>query len=274
MPEFPETLIQQEFPSPFDSAAPFYDVEFENSPATQRLRRITTAAFLRFFNSGCHLLELNCGTGTDAIQLARRGMTITATDASPPMLEEARKKIAGQGLSDRIRLEFLPFRDLARLKDREFDGVYSNMGGLNCIPDLREVGRELAGLLKPGGYVVACLLSNCCLWETTAFLVRGDIRSAFRRRKSDGAVAQLHHVSLPVYYYSPASVAEQFAPYFRKVSVTGLNIFSPPPSSRRAYDILGKGRVVLERLDDMISSVFPFNSLGDHFLIVLEKTGV
>ena len=274
MRKLPEEPGWQETPSPFDHSAALYDAEFENSPATRRLRRITTGAFLQLFPAGSHLLELNCGTGTDAVKLARHGMKIMATDASAAMLEEARKKIAAECLSDSITLELLPFREIARLKGQKFDGVYSNMGGLNCVPDVRSVALELAGLVSTGAYVAACMLSDVSLWETTAFLLRGNLGNAFRRKTPSGVVARIHKSSIPVYYHSPASVADQFAPHFRKVSVIGLNIFSPPPSSQRAYKILGKGRIALERLDDLVSGLFPFNNLGDHFLIVLERTDV
>jgi ubiquinone/menaquinone biosynthesis C-methylase UbiE len=266
--------IQQKTASPFDNAAPFYDVEFEQSPATRRLRTITTMIFLRFFPAGSHLLELNCGTGTDAIELARNGMTVTATDASAAMLEQARVKVQGSGMRERITIEHLSFEELPRLKGRSFDGVYSNLGGLNCIPNVRNVGSSLASLVKPGSYVAACLLSPFCLWETAAFLLRGSGRRAFRRSSSSGSLATIHNTPVFVYYHSPDSVAEQFAPYFRKISVIGLNIFTPPPSSETAYRVLGKGRMVLERLDGLLAETFPFNRWGDHFLIVMERTDV
>jgi methyl halide transferase len=40
----------------------------------------------------CRALELGCGTGTNAIWLARQGFTVTALDLSETALEQARKK--------------------------------------------------------------------------------------------------------------------------------------------------------------------------------------
>ena len=40
----------------------------------------------------CRVLELGCGTGTNAIWLARQGFTVTAIDLSATALDQARKK--------------------------------------------------------------------------------------------------------------------------------------------------------------------------------------
>ena len=47
--------------------------------------------------AGERVLELNCGTGEDAVHLARRGVRVLATDNSPRMLAAARSKIARAG---------------------------------------------------------------------------------------------------------------------------------------------------------------------------------
>lgn len=44
------------------------------------------------------LLELACGTGSHAIQFAKLGYQVTATDCSPSMLSEARKKADAEGV--------------------------------------------------------------------------------------------------------------------------------------------------------------------------------
>ena len=44
------------------------------------------------FPPGARILEINCGTGNDAVFLARSGMHVTATDISPMMIEETKRK--------------------------------------------------------------------------------------------------------------------------------------------------------------------------------------
>lgn len=60
--------------SPFDAYASSYDAHFDNNPIAQQLRSIVQQTMLRYFQKGNSILELNCGTGTDAIFLAHNGM--------------------------------------------------------------------------------------------------------------------------------------------------------------------------------------------------------
>ena len=43
---------------------------------------------------GARLLDLGCGTGIDAVELARRGYPVLATDWSPQMVERTRERAA------------------------------------------------------------------------------------------------------------------------------------------------------------------------------------
>ena len=44
---------------------------------------------LDIFEEGAHILELNCGTGEDALFLARHDMSVVACDASEGMIQAA-----------------------------------------------------------------------------------------------------------------------------------------------------------------------------------------
>jgi len=258
----------------FENEAAYYDEDFENSPAMGRLRKLTTGIALNLFKPGDTILEMNCGTGIDAITLASQGLNVTATDGSAAMVRETAKKIAQHNLANSIRVEQCPFEELASLRNTRFDGAFSNMGGLNCSPSLIPVAEALKQLIRPGGFLVACMLSRFSLWETGAFLLRGNAKMAFRRLQPEGADARLRDSRFRAYYHSPESVEKQFGPMFQKVSITGLNIFSPPPGSRKAYKVLGKARFLLEQLDDSVATLAPFNRIGDHFVIVLERKNV
>ena len=75
----------------------------------------------------------------------------------------------------------LPSELVERYGEGVFDGVYSSMGPLNCIPDLQPVAGALALLVKPGGRVILGILNRYCLWETAWYLRARDTRRAFRR---------------------------------------------------------------------------------------------
>jgi ubiquinone/menaquinone biosynthesis C-methylase UbiE len=255
----------------FDASAPVYDSEYENLVAIKRIRLITSRVIRQYFAPGDALLELNCGTGTDALHFGRQGINVLATDFSPMMIHEAQKKIADQQLEKFVSTQILSFLDLKNLRDRVFDGAYSNLGGLNCTNDLYTVARDLAALIKPGGYFVAIVMSDLALWEMIAFLTRGKWRNALRRRITNGCLADFHGGNVRTYYYSPKNFLTQFSEFFKPVEIMGLNIFTPPPNSIRAYKNLGGLTHMLEKLDDVLAHLYPFYRLGDHFLIVLRR---
>ena len=258
----------------FDSAAPVYDNEYEKLQGIIRLRKITSRAFLKYFSPGDSLLELNCGTGTDALALAQRGMKVLATDLSPLMIREVQKKIAETRAEERVIAKVLSFRELDMLRGLSFDGAYSNLGGLNCTNDLSTVATSLGSLIKPQGYFIAAIMPAFCLWETCASLARGKWKQALRRRNPLGSVAHLHGGKVHTFYHDPRKVAQIFSPYFITVKLLALNVITPPPNFTNAYRSLGRLINFLEKIDDMISQLPLLSSISDHYLIVLQRKSV
>jgi len=263
-----ETLTRKAF----DAAAPVYDSEYEDLHGIKRLRSIISPIYLRYFSAGQTILELNCGTGTDALFLGRNGVNVLATDVSPRMIGEVQEKVTQSHLSHLVSARILSYHDLHHLENRTFDGAYSNMGGINCTDDLPAIAASLGALVKPGGYFIATVMPDFCLWETIAFLARLQFRKAFRRRKAGGVSAHVHGGRVQTHYHSPGKFEAAFAPFFERVFLMGLNIFTPPPNSTNAYGSMPKAIRVLEKVDDSISRLPFFSSIGDHYLIVLRRT--
>ncbi len=255
----------------FDLAAGEYDKEFENHPATRRIRRIVWGLYNEYFKSGDSLLELNCGTGTDALELASNGIRVLATDSSPEMISEVRKKLHGTALHSLVEPMVLPFTRLNQIRERSFDGAFSNFGGLNCTNRLPQIASDLGLLVKPGRHVIITMMPKFSLWETLAFTMRGQFRKALRRKQPDGVLADMYGEKVWLRYYDPPDVVKAFAPMFVPVAIKGLNVFSPPPTSRTAYKVLWKFNRVLERLEDVIPANSRLHAIGDHYVIVLQR---
>src|SRR5262249_4463862 len=99
---------------------------------------------------GGSALDLGTGPGTQAIQLARRGFDVTATDISEAAIRLAGEKARKQGVE--ITWEQDDILD-TRL-DRQFDFILDR--GLFHVLDPERRGdyvRIVSGLLKPGGYL-------------------------------------------------------------------------------------------------------------------------
>ncbi len=107
---------------PFDAAAAGYDATFTRRRLGRWLREAVWEQLGATFLPGERVLELGCGTGEDAVWLARRGVAVTATDAAPGMLAVARSKAEAAGVADRVTFARL---DLAEIGD----GVIPNITG-------------------------------------------------------------------------------------------------------------------------------------------------
>jgi methylase of polypeptide subunit release factors len=81
------------------------------------------------------ILELNAGTGSDAAYFADKGFLVHATDVADGMVNAIKEKAAR--LPERLTVQQLSFTELESVEGAPFDLVFSNFGGLNCIPDLR-----------------------------------------------------------------------------------------------------------------------------------------
>jgi len=135
--------------SPFDEVAHEYDKEFDENWVTQHIRSVIWKELLFRFHAGEHILELNCGTGTDALFLASHGLHVTGLDASSKMLEVARRKVEDSIVPTSLTFLNIRNEDLHELNGKQFDGALSNFGGLNCNEDLPSVISSVASLVKP-----------------------------------------------------------------------------------------------------------------------------
>lgn len=261
-------------PAAFDAVAAIYDEVFTASPIGRAQRQAVWEEMDRVFSSGQRILELNCGTGEDAIHLAWRGVAVTACDASQAMLAVARRK--AQLLPAAARPNFTPLRneDLATLPAADlFDGALSNFSGLNCVDDLASVGAALAARIRPGGAALLCVFGRCCAWEIAWYLAHGNPRKAFRRWSKQPAQARVaSNASLRVRYPRVREIERAFAPRFRLRHSKGVGIFVPPTfvdSLARAWP---RCLAAAQRVDRICASLPMFRGVADHVLLHFERT--
>ncbi|RPK63947.1 Cyclopropane-fatty-acyl-phospholipid synthase [Streptomyces sp. ADI96-02] len=96
------------------------------------------------------LLDVGCGWGSLAIHAARAyGVRVTGVTLSQEQAAFARKRIAEEGLTDRIEIRVQDYRDV---RDGPYDAV-SSIGMAEHVGSVRyrEYADALHALLKPGG---------------------------------------------------------------------------------------------------------------------------
>ena len=113
------------------------DYEKENQTLVWMRKQVRKHA-MSFLNPGDKLLELNSGTGSDAVYFAQKGILVHSTDISDGMIEQIRKKVNNYNLAHKISFEQCSYTELNKIKNNKFDFIFSNFGGLNCLAVLSE----------------------------------------------------------------------------------------------------------------------------------------
>lgn len=260
--------------TPFDAVAATYDETFTHSLIGGAQRRATWRELDQAFRPGQRVLELNCGTGIDAVHLADRGVEVVACDVSPRMIEVARQRQRRTAPRARIDFRVLATEEIAELQNESnFDGAFSNFAGLNCVENLPLVASDLARLLKPAAPAVLCFAGRYVAWEMLWYIMRGDARKAFRRLQTGSVTARIAEgVSVEVHYPSVREIGRIFAPEFRLRHWQGVGVAVPPsyvePRARRFPKLMG----VLETADRVVGRFPLLRGLADHVLLTFERT--
>jgi ubiquinone/menaquinone biosynthesis C-methylase UbiE len=249
-----------------------YDEFIENNPNLQRMRHKVYAHVTALLPQGSRILDLACGTGTDAFWFAQHGYTVHGVDISDGMLNRAKEKAKALGLESRATFEHLSYTELGKLDKNQFDCTFSNFGGLNCVSDLKLVADQVRPLLKPNARVIWALMPPFCLWES-AMLLRGRVRLATRRFSGKSTVHK-EGLNYPVYYYTPRQVAQAWGDDFQLESVRALSVITPPATNKdfalkrpHLFDFLSK-------LDDALESRYPFKYWGDFTIVTLKHKNI
>jgi ubiquinone/menaquinone biosynthesis C-methylase UbiE len=255
----------------WDFTAETYDQIFPNTVIGQAQRDVVWGELTRVFHSGQRVLELNCGTGIDAVHLAQSGVTLLACDISPRMIELACRRSSTTQVGGLIDFRVLATEDIAALVDeRPFDGAFSNFAGLNCVEDLSAVARNLARLLKPGAQLLVCLMGRFFLWEAAWYLVHGNPRKGLRRFTCGSAGSLNDHAMVRVYCRSVGTVAQIFAPEFRLRHWRGVGVTIPPSPLEGWAGRFPRLLKWLTRTDRWIGQIPIFRSMADCVLLQFE----
>ena len=172
---------------------------------------------------------------------------------------------------------YKPAQNLAELVERygegAFDGVYSSMGPLNCIPDLQPVADALALLVKPGGRVILGILNRYCLWETAWYLraLRPQARlPALGRPGRSHVPPRLAGRKVHLLLLEPSAPSSAPLTAFPRGQARRPALAPAPALSRRPHQARPRFFRAIARLDRRFAH-WPAYDIGDHLLIQFER---
>ena len=132
----------------YDEVVDWYDAEF----ATSELGASARAIVLRLLGGGPgRVLDVGCGGGAHAAELAEHGWSVTGVDVSAAQLELARARGIDVVEADAAELPF---------EEASFDAAVS-MFTHTDVADFAGVTREVARVLRPGGCFVYLGVHPC-----------------------------------------------------------------------------------------------------------------
>jgi SAM-dependent methyltransferase len=255
----------------FDSIAARYD---DNNSLLQHMRRIMWGILEAELPQRGRLLDLGCGSGVDAVHMARRGHHVLAIDWSPEMVAQTEAEAARAGVAERVTSQVFGIHQLTELPvTPPFDGIYSDFGALNCVPDLEPVARACALRLREGGKLIVSVMGRTVPWEWLHYTLRGDRERAMVRARPGAVPVSLNGFTVWTRYYTPHELFQFFAPHFQLHRYRGLGLFLPPPYLVRGYERWPWLGALLGKMEDHLAGLPLLRDAGDHFVMTMIRRG-
>lgn len=257
----------------FDSASEEYDYTISHNYINSWIRKRSINELYKITRKDDVLLEIGCGTGSEAIRIARHVQGIVATDISEKMLDLLERKVKAKRLDHKIQATRVRASEISTIRRLLPDGVriaYSFNGALNCEPNIHEVPGELSKVIQEDGYFLCSIRNTLCLPESLSHSLVFQFDQV-AKRKDQPTMVSVGGMDIPSSYYSPSQFANIFRTHFKVRRIIGLPAFLPPAYLSDYYLRIGKAKSILEKLESLLGDQFPFNRLGDQTLFVFQK---
>ncbi len=256
----------------FSAQSGTFDELYSGNTIVNYKRDRVRAHVLQYLKPNTSVLELNSGTGDDALFFAGMGHPVHATDIAEGMQQKLREKAAKHNLENLISTELCSFTQLDHLKNKgPFGYIFSNFAGLNCTGELDKVLLSLPCLLNKNGVITLVVLPKFCLLESL-LMVKGKFRTATRRWFSkNGVKARVEGTYFTCWYYNPSYIINTLKNSFDLLSVEGLCTIVPPSYIE---DFAEKHPAVysrLKKLENKFKCSWPWKFTGDYYIISLIK---
>lgn len=267
-----EVIYEKQVATAFNKQSAIFDKIYSGNLITEYKRKRVRDHVEKFIMPQSKILELNAGTGEDAIYFAQKGHYVHATDIAEGMEAILSQKIHSCAFEDKISVELCSFTKLEKLINKgPYDLIFSNFAGLNCSSELDKTLQSFEPLLKPGGVVTLVILPKFCLWETL-LVFKGKFRTAFRRFFSGkGRKAHIEGEYFTCWYYNPSLIKKYLSPEFEILGVEGLCTIIPPSYIEGFAERHTKIFQFLRMKEEKWKAKWPWRTIGDYYIISLRK---
>jgi SAM-dependent methyltransferase len=268
-----DQVIYGDLEAAFDSVAADYDHHIFDNPINTWLRNVSIGTMSEIFKPDQTILEIGCGTGTETLSLARKGVRVIASDISQKMLDVLSRKAKSVGLCDRITpVHCRPTQLVDQLKKLgidQIDGAYSTYGAINTEPNLETMIRNIHTLLKKDAFLVLGVWNKFCIYEMVGYLFRLNPSLAFARLRNPVPVGK-SRFCVASNAFSVGEIDNLLKNQFKPERVLGV-VIGLPPSNLTKFLPRGRSFNLMKAIDLNLGAGFPFNRLGDHFLAVYRR---
>ena len=257
-----------------DSAVrkPLNNVDLVNERARQQRYNAVLHRIKRSFHRETerlhftNVLEIDCGTGSDILHLAKRYPKIqfTGIDASEENIRQAKKR-ATEKIAPNVRFICLSADRLSEVNDGgKFDLVCMYLNEIQSLTELQNYAREIRSICTEDAHLVFTCRNRRYLSEIPLLLLKGRFSKIMNRvRRSD---------ALQSGEFTYGEIRSAFETNFEIVVKRGYCIFFP--EMNRAY-LLPKSdsiRSMLWNLDKMMNAT-PFWKTGAVSSYVMRVKG-
>jgi len=261
----------------YDQTAGSYDHVEGRNAISERVRRTTMGAALSTFRKGDRILELGCGTGRDAVEMALNGIHVIATDLSAAMVSATQARAERHGVTHLVTVKTAPAA-MAAQEDGPYDGVYSNGAVLNLEPNLADVAAGLLKTLRPSGTAILTAANRVSLFELAVYPLVLRPRKAFRKLGTTVPIPISREgrgktYVVPTRFLTPREFMNLFDGGFDLVSLRALQAITPPWNFVDLAVRFHAAVSPLERIEDRLAEGRLLRSLGAIYLAILRRKG-
>lgn len=249
----------------FDLESEVYDDTFTNTTIGKKQRSVVYRYLNKILDrhDRLEILELNCGTGVDALHMSKYGHKVTATDSSVGMVNVARRRFENHSADISVSCLDLNY---GISDNHHYDLIFSNFGGLNCISidNLSQLASNIFEHLTEQGSFIAVIMPRHSMVERIYRKAKGQSSVYSQRSTTSPLQVSVNDGFVDTYYYDPGDIKQVFGQFkfIRTIPIGYL------PS----YLESSKYRSIWNAISSVLSGIRVSPKYADHFLIHLMKS--